>query len=495
MMMPAPRTMSTWKSLYPPMTSDPYPLSITDGNMFGRYPKQSSAQVWNMMVSDNCLVPTPGYKFAAKILPTQNGGRALYNSTQSKRMYSVIENGLFSIDSNLSVARLGSLETFVGPVSIEENLAGEIAISDGLNIYVFNYRNNTFAIATIDFLPGRLAYQDTYIIANVKNTNQWRLSEASNAMSWPSDAQHNSGEIQTKTTFSTAPIALNRQLYIFGETVCEPWYDAGYTLFPYQRSNSVAIDYGCVNPSTIAINGGDTEQAIIVWLASNEKSGVVIMAMVNENTIQLSNDGINYVLNHLSNPNDSVAFMYRIDGHLFYHITFISDNLTYIYDFTTKKFFTLTDYNYNYHPAQSMVFFNNKYYFTSLNDGNLYEMDSETYTYNNQEIPRIIITDSIRLKTNARFRLGNITLTMESGNNRYYNIDKAITTQVVDLSISYDGGQTFNSIERKVLNSTGQTQNIVQWFPQTSGNDITPRFTFWAKDRFVVEDAIAQVNS
>lgn len=481
-----PNSVQTWKAMYPPQVAKPIPIDIIGGNSFGRYPRQASNQTWNMMVSMDSLVPTPGYSAVTTI--AKNGkGRAAYNSVIFNHIIAVIDDGVYVIDPSLSSARVGSLNTSEGPVYIADNLASQIAISDGLNIYIFDYKNNTFNTVTVDFLPGTICYQDTYFISVDLRTNQFRLSLQSDGTQWPPAAQF-VGEIESKATTAMAAQSVGGDLYVFGKTVSEPWTDVGLNgsiPFPYQWNRFNTIDYGVLNPLTIAINGGRNEQNIMCWIGSNERSGSAIMALIDRQPVMISDEGINYVLSHLTAPNDVFAMMYRIDGHLFYHVTFYTDNITYVYDFNTKLFFNLSDENRNYHIARSVVFFNNDYYFVSNNDGFLYKMSSDFYTYNGKEIPRMRICSSISLGSCQRFRLNNITVECEQGN--------VNGVQRIDLSMSLDGGQSFGNIYSKYLHPLGKRQGLVQWYPNVSGNDITPQFRFFSLGRFVITNAIGSV--
>ena len=57
-------------------------------------------------------------------------------------------------------------------------------------------------------------------------------------------------------------------LLVFGTAVAESWQDVGAALFPYQRNSTFNIDYGCLNPSSIA-----SLDNIVVWLGVNSNTG------------------------------------------------------------------------------------------------------------------------------------------------------------------------------------------------------------------------------
>src|SRR5271170_6661339 len=223
-----------------------------------------------MIISDEALISFDGYKSVGQLTPS-GVGREIYTSSRYQHMIVVINDGVYTIDSTLQLVKIGTISTSVGNVFISENLAGQIAITDGLNVYIFNYLTSNFQTITVDFLPGAITYQDTYFICADLRTNQWRLSENNDGTKWPAGPA-NVGELQTKPTNSVACVTLDRQLFVFGQTVTEIWQDIGYTLFPYQRNNYISIDYGCLSPETIASRFGK-----LVWLGQNEASGVSLM--------------------------------------------------------------------------------------------------------------------------------------------------------------------------------------------------------------------------
>lgn len=465
-------------------TFKPIPLDIVGSTSFGRYPKISIEQTFNMIISDNWLVPYAGYKNVAAIAP--NGkGRGLFKSTNLNQIVAVIDNGVYLVNTDLAYLRIGNLSTFDGDVFIDENNKSQIALCDKANIYIYDYSLNSFTKASIDFLPGYIAFQDGYFIApnlNPSPNNAWRLSAPNDGTSWP-DAPSNAGGFQTKPNIPLAALRFpgkGNLLIIFGQTITELWYDLGYQLFPYQKNSYFNIDYGCVNPATIAT--GDT---IVVWLASNEKSGPVIMYSDGSEAIQISNDGINFKLAQLTNPTNSYGFLFKQDGHLIYQLTFIDDNLTLAYDFNTKKFFTLCDQNMNYHIAKKVVSFNDTYYFVSINDGNLYELNSKYTTYNGAEIPRIRVCKNVRLPDASRFVVNNLTFTLEQGQDA--------NLQRIDFSFSTDGGESFTGYEGRVLNALGHRVNRIDYWNKGMANDFIPQFRFWGTGRFVATNGVTSI--
>jgi hypothetical protein len=272
------------------------------------------------------------------------------------------------------------------------------------------------------------------------------------------------------------------QLLIMGKTVTELWSDLGLQLFPYQRNSGYNIDYGCLNPATIA-SGED----FVVWLGSNEKSGPVIMQCSGNGVNQISTDGINYRLSQLTHPENAYGFAFKQDGHVFYQLTFPSpeDNVTYTYDFTTQKFYTLCDTNQDCHIAKRVSYFNNGYYFVSFDDGKLYKLSTAYTTHDGEEIPRIIITPTSAMPDRLPFIINNVTFPIEQGTNE--------EDSRVDLCSSSDGGVSFGNSIGINLNKTGSRRNIFKFYNLGRYNEVIFQFRFWGMGRFVLTNGVADV--
>lgn len=522
------------------------PLDIVGSTKFGRYPKISVEQTYNMIISDDFMVPYAGHLEVANIAD-QAEGRGIFTSVNFNHMIVVIANGVYIVSTNNSFTKVGTLVTYFGDVFIDENNTNQVAICDLQNIYIYSYLTGTFVTATLDFIPGYISYQNGRFIAAAIGTDTWRLSAPGDGTSWPNDSFH-VGTFQTKpdTVVATQRFpGRGNLLFVMGKTVTELWQDIGAQLFPYQRNSTVNVDYGCLNPATIAFNDN-----IIVWLAANEKSGPMIAYSTGGDINKISTDGIDFKLSQLKNPSDSYGFLFRQDGHLIYQITFQTDNLTYIYDFNTSKFFTLCNEYMDAHIAKRVAFFNDQYFFVSYTNGNLYQLSTQFTTFNGVEIPRIRVCRNIRMPDASRFAVNNLTFTLEEGtqNNVFINEDlltengqiiltenelpievslnRTIITysalqaeddtilltesgeelliaenqeipypipQAVALSVSRDGGQSFGTIWSQNLNPRGVYKNRLIYWQLGSANDFVPQFRFWGLGRFVVTDGIVSL--
>ena len=479
-----------------PPTAIRMPLAIVGSNKFGRYPKISSEKTYNMFISDDWSAPTPGHLKILTIDPLAEG-RGIFTSIRGNFMIAVIGSNIWKIDTEIyKVGRtipigditekfailVGSLDTYTGDVYIDENDAEQIGICDRKNIYIYNYQNNTFQKATTDFRPGFLTFQNGRFVAPDLERPQWRLSAINKGLVWPAGAA-NVGSLQTKPDNARACIRVpgkGNQLFVMGSSVTESWNDVGYKLFPYYRTNSFNIDYGCVNQSTIA-----STDRFIVWLAKNEKSAPVIMASEGGEAKQISTDGINFALSNLTEPENSYGFLYKVDGHLFYQLTFVTDKVTYLYDFMTQKFFFVSDENLENHIAKKVTFFANDYYFISLIDGNIYRLSGDIRTADNETVPRVRITNTIRMPDSSPFIGKEMGFTIEQGDSESINR--------IDMSLSYNGGVTFGNIVGKELQPLGQRQNKFNERRFGIANELTFQLRFWGDARFLTQNGYIDI--
>ena len=556
------------------------PLNVVGSSTFGRYPKISIEKTYNMFMSDNFMVPYAGYKIGIPSAQFHNGkiGRAIFASIKLNRLVTVIDDNVYLVNisfnqtsgsvTNYQVVKIGSLQTSTGVVYITENNKPQIAISDGTSIYIYDPTLTPAfqTISTIDFVPGYITFHDTYFICAASEdnfysppaNNTWRLSAQNDGTSWPNMAA-NIGLLQTKPDNIQAVVRFpskGNMIFVMGSNVTESWFDTGAQLFPYQRNNQFNIDYGCLNPATVAYM-----DEVVVWLAQNEKSGPIIMYSDGGMPQKITSDGIDYFFSQLNSPQDAQGFLYRQDGHLFYHINFYTDNLSLYYDFNTKKIYHASDQNLNYFIAAEIAFFNNQYYFITKNNGNLFAFDTIFTTYQdvdkdgnvtNNEIPRFRACRNIRLPTQEYFIANDIGFTIETGETDYQNEDigalnlitedgKLLITEGsdvflqtedsefleaedgslligeqpdptdfafliaeqdgfinftprVDLSVSYDGGASFGNDFPYVLNPIGQRRNRLMWWQGGAANDMVCLFKFWGMGRFVVTDGVVNIR-
>jgi len=523
--------------------SQQIPIEIVGSSTFGRYETVSASRTYNMFITtsgdgkEQWLVNFAGYK-DVKILAEEGTavGRGIFHSIRGNFMLAVIGTSVFRINSVSTAAVLvGTMTSSSGEVSIDENLASQICIVDGDVAYIYNYGAATFGAAVYnpaspDFTPNYVAFQNGFFLfgnANDTSTgNTWFVYRAAAGLGLDFQAEL---ALETKPDYALAVIPIPghaNSVLVLGTSVAEIWMQTG-SLATYQRNQSLNIDYGCASVSTIAAS--DT---FVVWLAINEKSSPSIMFMDGGQAQRISSDGIDNLMDTVQHPSDSTGFFFRQDGHLFYQLTFFNtaDNITLAYDFTTQKFFDLTDWDYSYHPARQVAFFQQQLYFVSLKDTKIFEMGTDITQYitftglEEFDIPRIRLTDTFRLPTPEKFRINLFTFVIEAGTTPgvsdivqcsgyilneetaaiiYTEDDLPLLIESgscgvikprVDLTISKDGGITWSNTVKYDMHSTAKYQSQPRFSRLGTGNNITFQLRFWNQGRVVVKNGAVEVG-
>src|SRR5712671_2683812 len=514
---------------------EPVPVNVVGSSTFGRFLKISAESTYNMFISDEWLVHYAGFKKRLNLLPVGQG-RAIFKSVRGNFLIAVESSTVYRLNTNLAPIFLGQINTTTGYVSIDENLSNQICIVEGESAYIYNYLTGTFTKQTLTFvgqpiIPSYVCYHNSFFLIGSSKLSQ-------NSQNWYAFERATDSTIQLNKQFSlqTKPdVALivhrlpgrGNNILLLGSTVGEVWTQVGGAE-NYRRVQSFNIDSGIVSIPTFAAS-----EETVCWLSQNENNSPCIMVTDGSSIKRISTDGIDFLLSTIKHPDQSTAFFYRQDGHLFFQLTFYNpvDNLTIIHDFNTGLFFDIRDEKMNYHPARNVVYFNEKTYFISINDASIYEMNSSFISYDysvdplsdGEEITRIRICKSIRKQDSSIFRIRMFTFWIEQGVNKFYSEnaeDGFLLTQEggfiltqqggrmltqgnrftinnniprVDMSFSKNGNQSFSNVVGRDLNTVGKYRNQIRWWKLGRSNEFTVQLRFWGFQRFVCGNGVAEV--
>lgn len=537
------------------------PVRIVGSSVYGRYPTISVERTYNMFITssgdgeEEWLANFPGYAAVLKLIESGAEGRGVFHSVRGNFILAIAAGEVFRIDRFSEIAtNLGSVNSTSGEFFFDENLNSQICFCspDDPQAYIYNYQEAPAAFAPAvynnvpsgtQFQPNFVTYHNTYFIfGNALTTNfgsQWVIFEEGtdgtlgNAydLNWVQTLA-----LQTKSDFAKAVLRIpgkGNNVIVFGSTVAEIWNNVGGSLV-YQRNASVNIDYGAASVATIAAN-----DEVVAWLGINEKSSPAIMAMQGGSAERISTDGLDYLLESVNQPSRSTAVLYRQGGHLFYILTFFdeSDNFSIMYDFTTRKIFDLTDWDFTAFPARQIVYFDNRSYFISFKDGAIYELSSDLTTYDsfaNQgselvdktyEIPRVRLTNTYRFPNRPeKYKVKMFTFTIESGTtDQAYDevvcVGYLLTEETfqiiytedglpilveggycysnkprVDLTISKNGGISFSNAVSYELKATGNHKNQPRFNNLGYAQQITYQMRFWGSGRFLVKNGTMEIG-
>lgn len=174
--------------------------------------------------------------------------------------------------------------------------------------------------------------------------------------------------------------------------------------------------------------------------------------------------------------------MFKLDGHVFYMLTAYDpeDNVTILYDFNSRQFYWLTDQNMDYHIAKKIIQFDENLYFVSNKDPGLYELSSDYYDLDGQDVAKIRIPPPFRLSDQSQFVVNRLGFTIDQGESN--------NPMRIDLSLSTDGGCHWGSSKGFWLKKIPYKRNKFMAWNLGFANDFVPQFRFYGKGRFLLTD-------
>lgn len=521
------------------------PVRIVGSSIFGRHPIISDERTYNMFISDGWLLNFAGYNQAVEILGEGIEGRGLFHSSRGNFLLAVLGANVYRIDPNLGFTFVASIGTSTGEVFMDENLSSQVVLVDGTaNGYIYNYATHPESFGSIvfdntgggtTFILNYVTYQNTFFIfGNGDKTtsgSQWFVYKSGFNPTTLADPFKlvwvQTLTLQTKPDFALAALRIpshGNNILIMGSTVCEIWRQVA-GIQTYQRDSTVNIDYGVASESTI-----DASDDMICWLGINEKSSPAIMVMSGGKATSISTDGIDFLLSTVKFPSDSTAMFYREDGHVFYILTFFNpaDNFSIMYDFTTEKFFDITDWDFTHFPARRIAYFNNDIYFVSLKQGSLMRLGTQITSMSTNadevhEIPRVRKCDTYRLPGSDRFIVNQFSFTIENGVEQgvdfQFECDGFILGEVssqimyseddlpllveggscqiyrprVDITFSKNGGETYSNGVPYYMHATGQYKNQPRFSKLGEANQFTIQMRFWGFGAVVIANGMLEV--
>lgn len=378
------------------------------------------------------------------------------------KLYAVCSDKVYSITTTgVSTLHTGVLLTTTGPVWMEEGQNYLVIVDGTYGYYVDLSGTSVVQIPDADFptVVSSLSYMDTYWIVTSGDSGQFYTSDSADPLSWDAlyfaTAEGRADDLVTQ-------IVSHRELWLFGENSTEVWYDAGGATFQFNRVSGVFLEIGCGAAHSPALFDNS-----VVWL-TNERQ---IVRADGYKPKPISTRQIEYQIAQYSDVSDAIGFSYIFEGHPFYQITFPTADKTWVYDASTKLWHELTSYpdslvdlEMGRHRGNCYARFNTKHYMGDYANGNIYEVKSDYYTDNENNIEKIR-TGPVIVNTKKWFFINSFEVAMETGTGI---LDEEGDDPQAMLQWSDDGGHTWSnelwSDLSRPIGAIGEYSNVVKWF-------------------------------
>ena len=235
------------------------PYNIISGFDKGIVPKIGAQRALNVYViyptdpeDSPALYDLPGIREVTTVGPDPTAVcRSLL--TVGDYLYAVYGENVYRMDKDLTIIQIGgSLATDQGVVRVVQN-EKQIIWVDGVEGYVWDFTTNIAAFPIprtgesqpFPFQPVDITNLDGYGIVVQGESNNWYWSALNDFLVWTLDQGAGAAKIVSQPTTCSAISTVNRTLFIFGTSICEPWYDDPVNNDqPFQRNNNLIFEFG-----------------------------------------------------------------------------------------------------------------------------------------------------------------------------------------------------------------------------------------------------------
>lgn len=405
------------------------------------------------------LMPFPGLKlFSAGGI---NGSRGL--PRLNDRLYSIAGNTLYSVD------RLGN-QTSIGMIEgsdrcgYAEDQVGNLVITTGEG-RPYAYDGSTLTqgsdadlpnASTVTYINRRVVYDGSggdIAFADLSDPLSVNSSNVIIAESKPDDMK--------------AVIAFKQQMYGFGAKSIQPMYNSGTGNPPYSFILNATQEIGLDAVHSISSN-----RNFIYYLGSD----LNVYQLAGLDSRPIGNPAIGQAISKYSLTSDAYGVCFTIDSMDFYLLSFPTGGETWLFNEQTGLWTSLAYGNDgDQHLISDYQFIYGKHLVSDRRNGNIYELDFDTYTDNGDTIHRRRDTVSISGATfgqpGAEVFMDTLGLVIEPG------VSLVTDKSAIIMEFSDDNGRSWSQEMWEYIGQQGDYEIILEWHQLGSFKNRMFRFT------------------
>ncbi len=243
----------------------------------------------------------------------------------------------------------------------------------------------SFAVITDPNFQGatQVTFLDGYFIFNTPGSKEFYLSPL-NAVTPFSGLDVATKEGRPDLLLGV--LALQENLYLFGASSTEIWYDAGAATFPLARVPGSVLEIGCISAFSIAkINN------IVFWLGRDQNGRGIVYSAQGLQPQRISTFSVEHEIATLGDLSGARAWTYQQSGHSFYCLNLPGAETTWVYDVSTnlwheRMYLSNGQFTRHLSDCQALAFDTN--IVGDYSSGNIYALDLTVFTDNGNAILR-----------------------------------------------------------------------------------------------------------
>lgn len=400
------------------------------------------------------LIGTPGLQLWLTL-----AGGGIRGTLRATQALSVVVAGpnVYTVTSAGVATLRGTVTPGTTPVSMASN-GNVVMIVTGPSGYALNLATYalTQIISTAFQGADRVDFVDGYFVFNKPGTGQFQITQLYSTDIDDLDFATAEGAPDLLVSL----IVDHREVWLFGETSTEVYFNSGNADFPFERIQGAFIEQGCAAKYSVAKMDNR-----VFWLSADDRGKGMVMSAAGYQPQRISDHALEYAIGQMSAITDAVAYTYQQEGHSFYVLSFPAANQTWVFDASTNQWHQRayrdpTTAALQRHRSNCQMAFIGENIVGDWENGNLYKMKLDYYTDNGAAIPRIracphLSDPDYRYQIHDELRVDmrtGVGLTSGQGSD-----PKAM------LQWSDDGGYTWSNELWASIGKIGEYQARVNW--------------------------------
>lgn len=366
-------------------------------------------------------------------------------------VYAVHRGTLYSVNNAGTKVVLGTLNTVEGRVDLAFD-GTVILIVDGTNLYTLTLPS-TFAQVVGAFVPNgarTCAWFAGFFAVDDGESDSWYISPTGTGWDALDFATAESNPDGLVRVFSD-----NSQIVLFGGGTTEFNGNSGGADFPFSTIQGATQEFGlAARWSVCKFNSG------LAALMRPSGGQVQVMFFSGYVPKPISSKEMDQIINGYATVADATMYHYMLGGHPMLQVNFQAAGKSWLFDASTELWTPLEfGLDGGRHRGELHIDFVNKPLIADYENGNVYELQPDTYTDNGTAIAREIVGRHV-LHGDDRMTVDELYVDMEAGVG--LATGQGSDPQVM-LQVSKDNGHTWGLERWKSLGRIGAYTARVVW--------------------------------
>ena len=432
------------------------------------------------------LLGTPGKRLWA----TLAGGniRGLLRFTASVGIV-VAGANVYKVNTSGVGTLLGTIDSQATPVSMASN-GTQVMIVTGPNGYVLNPVTGVLTQITNPAFTGAdtVQFEDGCFVFNKTGTGQFQITSLYSTDIDPLDFATAEGAPDLLLSL----LVNHREIWLFGETSTEVFFNSGNVDFPFERINGAFIEQGCAAKFSPA-----KMDNTVYWLTADERGYGTVQRAQGYTPQRVSTHALEFAISQMPRIDDAVAYTYQQEGHSFYVLNFPAAQKTWAYDAAVnlwhERAWRDPDTNLlEQDRAICQMAFANETIVGDWENGNLYVLDLDYFTDNGDPIARVRACPHIS-DSDYRYQFFDaLQIDMQTGVG--LTTGQGSDPQAM-LQWSTDGGYSWSNELWAPIGKIGERRTRVKWRRLGRSRDRVFRVTITDPVRVAMIGASVQVRT